>query len=305
MTAINIQNFHKFYGSLEAVRGITFSVQKGEIFGVIGPDGAGKTTLLRAICTLLLPDQGSITINGLDVTKSVAEVRKILGYMPQRFSLYPDLTVHQNLQFFADLFEVPLKEKNQRLQQLYRFSRLEPFKNRKAANLSGGMKQKLALSCALIHRPEILVLDEPTTGVDPLSRQEFWEILHTIQKEGTTILISTAYMDEAEQCDRVVLFFRGKTVGLDTLENLKKKYPYRLYWLKAKNLRKLLNFFQTLENVRAIQLSGDTLHVGFDTVPAASDWQAWINATAGNLEEWESHPPSIEDVFLDLMRRPQ
>ncbi|HDL19456.1 MAG TPA: ABC transporter ATP-binding protein, partial [Bacteroidetes bacterium] len=275
MNAIKITNFHKNYNSVEAVKGIDLAVNSGELFGIIGPDGAGKTTLTRAVCTLLVPDDGTIFVDGKDVVQNVARIRAILGYMPQRFSLYPDLSVEQNLRFFADLFQVPAQEREERLAKLFRFSRLEPFKKRKAEALSGGMKQKLALSCALIHTPKILVLDEPTLGVDPLSRQEFWQILHKIRDEGSTILVTTSYMDEAEQCDRVALFFKGEIVGLDTPENLKNHYPFPIYKIYGGDLRGLKSFFDTLNTVHTSQLFGDALHVSFAEEPSLTDWKAW------------------------------
>ena len=305
MATITVNNFYKSYGKVEAVRGISFSVQKGELFGLIGPDGAGKTTLIRTICTLITPTRGTILVLGKDVTKNRMGIREIIGYMPQQFSLYPDLTVEQNLQFFADLFQVPAREKEKRLHQLYQFSKLSPFKNRRAADLSGGMQQKLALSCALIHTPEVLVLDEPTYGVDPLSRQELWEILHLIQKEGTTILVSTAYMDEAEHCDRVALFFKGKIVGLDTPENLKQKYRFPLFKVEGQNLRSLQNFFKRLKEVRTTQMFGSTLHVSFSRVPDEKQWATWQKRTRGNLTHWQIYQPAIEDVFLELMKTQQ
>jgi len=301
MKAIEITNFKKSYGSTEAVNGINFSVEKGELFGIIGPDGAGKTTLIRAICTLLAPDEGYIFVNKLDVIKNIAKIRSILGYMPQRFSLYQDLSVEQNLRFFADLFQVSVEERKERLKRLYQFSRLESFKNRKAAALSGGMKQKLALSCALIHTPDILVLDEPTFGVDPVSRQEFWQILHAIRKEGTTILVSTAYMDEAEQCDQVALFSQGKIVGLDTPKNLKKDYPYPIFKLLGTDLYQLQNLFKDYETVQFTQLFGDSLHVSFKTEPSNVNWENWKKESDQNLQSWKKHIPSIEDVFLEKM----
>jgi ABC-2 type transport system ATP-binding protein len=298
---IKINKFHKSYNALDAVKGITFSVEKGELFGLIGPDGAGKTTLIRAICTLLVPDEGEILVAGLDVTKQIPEIRAILGYMPQRFSLYPDLTVEQNLRFFANLFQVPQSERDDRLKQLYKFSRLEPFKTRTAANLSGGMKQKLALSCALIHTPEILVLDEPTFGVDPVSRKEFWEILHLIQQEGTTILVSTAYMDEAEQCDRVALVYKGEIVGLNTPDNLKSLYPYPIYKILGTDLFQTESFFKNENLVHSTQMFGDALHVSFSSEPQKEDWKNWKNQAGENMQTWGKTSPSIEDVFLESM----
>jgi len=301
MYDIEIKNFVKKYNQLTAVANLSFSVAKGELFGLIGPDGAGKTTLMRSICTLLVPSSGSILVKGLEVTRNIAAIRSMLGYMPQRFSLYLDLTVEQNLRFFAELFQVPPHEYEDRLQQLYQFSRLEPFKKRLAGALSGGMKQKLALSCALIHTPEILILDEPTFGVDPVSRQEFWNILHSIRQHGTTILVSTAYMDEANQCDRVALLFNGQLRGLGTPSELRATYQYPLYRLQGANLPELENYFRQQSQVHITQKFGDALHVSFYQKPEETFWQACQESTAGNLRQWAVQAPSIEDIFLELM----
>ena len=301
MNDIEIKDFSKKYGETEAVKSINLSVKKGELFGLVGPDGAGKTSLIRTICTLLVPDSGSILVRGMDVSKHIPEIRSILGYMPQRFSLYQDLTIEQNLKFFADLFQVPENEREERKEQLFQFSRLKPFQKRQAGKLSGGMKQKLALSCALIHTPEILVLDEPTFGVDPVSRQEFWEILRIIQKEGVTILVSTAYMDEADQCDRIALFFDGNIKGVGTPDELRAKYDYPLYKLSGSNLHELRESFSSFEEVHTTQLFGDSVHVSFLTEPEDTEWKAWQESTENNLSEWTKLKPTIEDVFLDLM----
>jgi ABC-2 type transport system ATP-binding protein len=302
MTAIEVENFRKNYGLVEAVKGVTLSVNKGELFGLIGPDGAGKTTLLRSICTLLNPDEGVIRVNNLETIQNIAQIRSILGYMPQRFSLYQDLSVEQNLRFFAELFQVPPGERQEREEQLYHFSRLSPFKKRLAGALSGGMKQKLALSCALIHTPDILILDEPTYGVDPVSRTEFWDILRQIQREGTTILVSTAYMDEADQCDRVALFFKGKISAIDTPEALKKNYRYPLFRVEADDLRQLRSFFTAIPEVHNIQLFGNTIHVSFKKQPDSQSWKRWKNDSQQNLKNWKPLTPTIEDVFLDIIR---
>jgi len=301
MTAIEIKDFEKDYGEIKAVKGISLDIGKGELFGLIGPDGAGKTTLLRTICTLLVPDKGSIHVNGLDVTRNISDIRMILGYMPQRFSLYQDLTVEQNLRFFADLFQVSAEEKTRRLEELYQFSRLEPFKSRQAGALSGGMKQKLALSCALIHTPEILILDEPTFGVDPVSRDEFWQILQRIREDGTTILVSTAYMDEANQCDRVALFFNGKIPAIDKPDKLRRSYKYLLFQIQTTNIRAMAEFFRELNLTHTIQAFGDTLHVSFERLPGDNLWTQWQQQSGGILRSWESMEPSIEDIFLDQM----
>jgi ABC-2 type transport system ATP-binding protein len=302
MTAIEVENFRKNYGLVEAVKGVTLSVNKGELFGLIGPDGAGKTTLLRSICTLLNPDEGVIRVNNLETIQNIAQIRSILGYMPQRFSLYQDLSVEQNLRFFAELFQVPPGERQEREEQLYHFSRLSPFKKRLAGALSGGMKQKLALSCALIHTPDILILDEPTYGVDPVSRTEFWDILRQIQREGTTMLVSTAYMDEADQCDRVALFFKGKIAAIDTPKALKKNYRYPLFRVEADDLRQLRSFFTAIPEVHNIQLFGNTIHVSFKKQPDSQSWKRWKNDSQQNLKNWKPLTPTIEDVFLDIIR---
>ncbi|MCB0268786.1 MAG: ABC transporter ATP-binding protein [Calditrichaeota bacterium] len=303
MSAIEITNFSKSFGETRAVKNVSLSVKPGELFGLIGPDGAGKTTLMRAICTLLLPDDGQIQVRGMNTREAIADIRAILGYMPQRFSLYQDLSVEQNLRFFADLFNVPAEERAARMKRLYQFSRLGNFNKRLAGQLSGGMKQKLALSCALIHTPEILVLDEPTFGVDPVSRQEFWEILHEIRKEGTTILVSTAYMDEADQCERVALMFNGEFAAIGSPKSLKSNYRYPLYRLDGKNLRELRAFFEEKTTVYATQMFGDALHVSFAENPADAEWQRWQSETGGNLSGWHTATPSIEDVFLDLINQ--
>ena len=303
MSAIEITNFSKSFGETRAVKNVSLTVKPGELFGLIGPDGAGKTTLMRAICTLLLPDDGQIQVRGMNTREAIADIRAILGYMPQRFSLYQDLSVEQNLRFFADLFNVPAEERAARMKRLYQFSRLGNFNKRLAGQLSGGMKQKLALSCALIHTPEILVLDEPTFGVDPVSRQEFWEILHEIRKEGTTILVSTAYMDEADQCERVALMFNGEFAAIGSPKSLKSNYRYPLYRLDGKNLRELRAFFEEKTTVYATQMFGDALHVSFAENPADAEWQRWQSETGGNLSGWHTEKPSIEDVFLDLINQ--
>lgn len=301
MVAIEIKDFVKRYGTIEAVKGINLRIDKGGLFGLIGPDGAGKTTLMRSVCTLLLPDKGSIHVNRFDTKKDIMDIRSILGYMPQRFSLYQDLTVAQNLRFFADLFQVPQDEQKERLAELYEFSRLEPFKNRLAGALSGGMKQKLALSCALIHTPEILVLDEPTFGVDPVSRDEFWDILYKIREKGTTILVSTAYMDEANLCDRVALFFNGKIQIIDTPENLKVKYKYPLFRVTVKELNPMIEFFNSVKIAHTIQKFGDSLHISFLDTPPQTQWEEFRRLADGNLITWEAIQPSIEDIFLEMM----
>lgn len=219
---ITANNIKKKYGKVEALNNISFEVNKGDIFGIIGPDGAGKTTLFRILTTLLLADSGSATVNGLDVIKEFRKIRNIIGYMPGRFSLYQDLSVEENLNFYASIFNTTIEENYAMIKEIYQ--QLEPFKTRRAGALSGGMKQKLALCCALIHKPVVLFLDEPTTGVDPVSRKEFWEMLMRIKKEGITIMVSTSYMDEAGLCDRIALIQNGSFLKVDTPQNIVSQY---------------------------------------------------------------------------------
>jgi len=301
MSDIRIENFIKNYGETVAVNDVSLVVEEGELFGLIGPDGAGKTTLMRTVATLLIPSSGTVYVQDMDVVHNITAIRRILGYMPQRFSLYQDLSVEQNLQFFADLFQVPDSERKQRLAQLYSFSRLEAFKSRAAGALSGGMKQKLALSCALIHRPDILILDEPTFGVDPLSRQEFWQILRSIQKEGTTILVSTAYMDEANLCDRIALLFNGQIIADDTPQRLRKDYIYPLYRINCPDIRTAARYFSTRAEIHSTQLFGDALHVSFYSHPPDTLWQSLDSSRTGGTIQYEPVDPSIEDIFLNLM----
>ncbi len=216
--AIKIREISKGFGTIKALNNVSFDVEKGELFGLIGPDGAGKTTLFRLLTTLLKPDEGSAQVEGLDIITDYKEIRKIVGYMPGRFSLYQDLSVEENLEFFASLFGGTVEENYELIAPIY--SQIEPFKTRKAGKLSGGMKQKLALSCALVHKPKVLFLDEPTTGVDAVSRSEFWDMLAELKKYGISILVSTPYMDEAGRCDRIALIHEGKILRIDTPENI-------------------------------------------------------------------------------------
>lgn len=302
-THISIQNFSKNFGSVAAVTALSLSVNKGELFGLIGPDGAGKTTTMRSLCTLLPVEHGEITLAGLNVRQEVRRIRTLIGYMPQRFSLYPDLSVEQNLLFFADLFGVPRQEKLERLQRLYHFSKLEPFKKRLARQLSGGMKQKLALSCTLIHTPEVLILDEPTTGVDPVSRREFWLILKQLREEGVTILVSTPYMDEALLCDRVAFMHKGRLLALETPDRIGKHFPYTLYEVTTGAPQQLQRYLLGQPSVHAVQIFGDRVHASFYEPLSEARLAELQREAPVSMPSFRRIEPGIEDTFLELMKQ--
>lgn len=243
--AINLQNISKRFGEIEALKGISLEIKTSELFGFIGPDGSGKTTLFRILTSLLLPDGGHADVYDLDVVKDYKKIRNITGYMPGRFSLYADLSVEENLNFYASIFNTSLKENYDLIKDIY--SHIEPFKKRKVRDLSGGMKQKLALSCALIHKPGLLILDEPTTGVDAVSRREFWELLKQMQKKGITILVSTPYMDEASLCDRVALMQNGELLAVNTPQQIIDQFEQNLFAVKTNNMFLLVDDLQKIQ----------------------------------------------------------
>lgn len=302
MPEILIENFSKHYGELRAVHELSLAISAGELFGLIGPDGAGKTTTMRTLCTLLPIETGEMRLAEYDVRRDVSAIRALLGYMPQRFSLYPDLSVEQNLSFFADLFGVPRKEKAERLQRLYHFSKLEPFKHRLAKQLSGGMKQKLALSCTLIHTPRVLILDEPTTGVDPVSRREFWQILQQLRSEGVTILVSTPYMDEALLCNRVAFLHKGRLLALDDPREITKHFPHALYEVVTPHAQLVFAYFKQETGARSVQIFGDRLHVSFAAPLAADAVNRIMGGTPHTIVEMRRIAPGMEDTFMELMR---
>jgi ABC-2 type transport system ATP-binding protein len=297
---INVQHISKSYKEVQAVRDISFEVKKGELFGLIGPDGAGKTTLMRILMTLLIQDEGKATMGGFDVIKGYKQIREMVGYMPGRFSLYQDLTVEENLNFFATVFQTTVAENYELIKDIY--IQIEPFKKRLAGKLSGGMKQKLALSCALIHKPEILVLDEPTTGVDAVSRKEFWDMLKKLQAGGITILVSTPYMDEANLCDRVALMQKGKVLDINTPRSLAENYTRKLYAIKSSEMHRLILDLRSFEKTDSAYAFGQYLHVtGKDDEVEAIEFENFLlkkNHTEIQVLDIE---PSIEDVFMDLM----
>ena len=260
---IVLSNIVKTYnkGKIKAVNNVSFEVDKGELFGLIGPDGAGKTSIFRILTTLLLPDGGTASVNGSDVVKDYKSIRANVGYMPGRFSLYPDLSVEENLHFFATMFNTSIKENYSLIKDIY--VQLEPFKNRRAGKLSGGMKQKLALCCALIHRPAVLFLDEPTTGVDVVSRKEFWEMLKRLKQQGITILVSTPYMDEAMLCGRIALIQGGEILSIDTPSAIIGEYPKRLFAVQSDNMGRLLNDLRNMEIVKSCHAFGEYHHITF------------------------------------------
>lgn len=260
---IKVENISKSYGEknqkILAVDDISFSVEKGEIFGLIGPDGSGKTSIFRMLTTLLLPESGDATIDGLDIIKDYKQIRQILGYMPGKFSLYQDLTVEENLEFFASVFNTTIEENYDLIKNIYQ--QIEPFKTRKAGKLSGGMKQKLALSCALIHKPKVLFLDEPTTGVDPVSRKEFWEMLKRLKEQDITIVVATPYMDEANLCDRIALMQNGKFLKIETPQNICSSFPEDLYEVKTENIPVLLKILKAYQATQNSYAFGEFVHV--------------------------------------------
>ncbi|MBQ2399363.1 MAG: ABC transporter ATP-binding protein [Muribaculaceae bacterium] len=299
MSIIEINNLSKSYGKTKALDNVSFNVERGELFGLIGPDGAGKTTLFRLLTTLLTPDEGSATVDGRDIVKDYLNIRSQVGYMPGRFSLYPDLTVEENLEFFAALFGVTVKESYDLIAPIYR--QIEPFRKRRAGKLSGGMKQKLALSCALIHRPDVLFLDEPTTGVDAVSRREFWDMLSQLKTQGITILVSTPYMDEASRCDRIALCNEGHILGVNTPQNFVHDFNEMLYGIRAKDMFGLLQRARSIEGVAACYPFGEYHHL----IANDNFNPSIFTSQLSDLEGLEicTQEPSIEDVFIKLMKQ--
>ena len=297
---IKVQHISKSYKQVHALKDLSFEGNKGELFGLIGPDGAGKTTLMRILITLLVPDEGSARMAGLDVVNDYKKIRQIVGYMPGRFSLYQDLTVEENLEFFATVFGTTIAENYDLIRDIY--VQIEPFKNRLAGKLSGGMKQKLALSCALIHKPEILVLDEPTTGVDAVSRREFWEMLKKLQKQEITILVSTPYMDEAGLCDRVALMQNGEILAVNSPSGIVAGYERRLVAVRSDNMFGLLHDLRSWDKTSTAYSFGEFIHFTSvsDGVEGAELERYLMEKEHKNLQVKEI-TPGIEDVFMDLM----
>lgn len=296
---IALRDLTRRFGAVTAVAGLTFEVARGELFGLVGPDGAGKTTTLRMLAGVLRPTAGDALVRGVSIARDPEGAKRHVAYMSQRFGLYADLTVRENIDFYADLYEVPDAERPARLERLYHFSNLAPFEQRLAGQLSGGMKQKLGLCCALVHQPEILLLDEPTFGVDPISRRDLWLVLHEMVNQGVTILLSTAYLDEAERCDRVALIDQGRIVALDRPETLQQSLGGTTLAVVASHPRRALEVLRACDAVQRAELFGDTVHA---TVSARDrDWPAAAAALAAagiGVSEVNEIEPSLEDVFV-------
>ena len=302
MADVILKNISKSYNNAEvAVDDISFSVDKGELFGLIGPDGAGKTSIFRILTTLLLPDNGSAFINGFDVVKDYKEIRKQVGYMAGKFSLYQDLTVEENLKFFATIFNTSIEANYDLIKEIY--VQIEPFKDRRAGKLSGGMKQKLALCCALIHRPTVLFLDEPTTGVDTVSRKEFWDMLKRLKQQGITILVSTPYMDEATLCERIALIQNGRIMSIDTPQNIIDQFPENLYAIKSNNMSRLLTELRINDQIKSCYAFGEYHHVTIhhDNIMSINKLKSELKGIVHSEIEIKLILPTVEDCFIKLM----
>lgn len=299
INSISIENISKSFGETQAVSNINFSVKRGELFGLIGPDGAGKSTLFKILTTLLMPDVGQAKVEGLDTVKDYKKIRKIIGYMPGKFSLYQDLSVEENLIFFATIFGTTLQENYHLIEEIY--VQIEPFKKRRAGKLSGGMKQKLALCCALIHQPKVLFLDEPTTGVDAVSRAEFWEMLKRLKQHGITILVSTPYMDEASLCEKIALIQTGNILQIDTPDNIVNSYQKPLFAIRTDNFYGLLKDLREPAFTERVEPFGEYLHLTTKSITPQENILHFLESKGHQQIEMKKINATIEDVFLDLM----
>ncbi|NTV99575.1 MAG: ABC transporter ATP-binding protein [Chlorobiaceae bacterium] len=297
---VKINGLSKRFGPVQALREIDMEVERGELFGFIGADGAGKTTLFRILCTLVIPDEGSAEVLGFNTVSGYRDIRRRVGYMPGRFSLYQDLSVEENLRFFATVFGANVEENYDMIRDIY--THLEPFRNRKAAQLSGGMKQKLALSCALIHRPDLLLLDEPTTGVDAVSRREFWYMLRRLKEKGITILVSTPYMDEASLCDRIAFLQDGRLLGIDAPSGFTRLCKHPLFSVRAKNRHRMMTELRRFPHAASVHAFGSTAHYS-DSRSAAdpTEIKTWLDSNGIADAAVERIEPTIEDAFMFLI----
>ena len=299
-SAIIIKNLKKNYGSTQAVRNLSFDVKRGEMFCLVGPDGAGKSSTMRILCGILARDGGEVMVLGMDIDKELPKIKSQIGYLSQQFSLYGDLTVDENIEFFAEIHNV--WNFKARREELLDFTRLKPFRKRFAERLSGGMKQKLALACTLIHQPQLIILDEPTTGVDPVSRRDFWRILSTLLKDGITILMSTPYLDEAERCSRVAMMNEGEIIALDTPHNIKSTLKKEVIEIVCSDSRRAYSIIETLNDNFEVQLFGDRIKIITEKYSVEADTIERALSDSGiEIKRWRVIPPSLENVFISLL----
>jgi ABC-2 type transport system ATP-binding protein len=303
--AIRTQNLTKAFGSNVAVNGLNLEVKKGELFGLVGPDGAGKTTIMRLLTAIMEPTSGEAWVEGHSILSEGEDIKEKIGYMSQKFGLYEDLTVIENIHFYADLYGVSKKERPERIERLLGFSNLTPFTQRLAGNLSGGMKQKLGLACALVHTPEILFLDEPTCGVDPVSRRDFWRILYDLLKEQITIFVSTAYLDEAERCSRIALIHRGNILMIDEPGRIRKSIDMPMIEIASPNTRAAKGIVAAIHGVVSVNIYGDRLHIGMKTREVGTEVLEALRAHGVEIEGEREIVPSLEDVFIVKLKKEQ
>ena len=301
MKAVKVENLYKSYGAVQALNDLSFQVEAGQIYGIIGPDGAGKTSLFRILTTLLLADKGTASVDGFDVVKDYKEIRRRIGYMPGRFSLYQDLSVEENLQFFASVFNTTIRENYHLIKDIY--VQIEPFKDRKAGKLSGGMKQKLALCCALIHKPSVLFLDEPTTGVDPVSRKEFWEMLRKLKEQEITMLVSTPYMDEASLCDKIALIQQGRFLQEATPRQIIDQFEETLWAVQSTNMHGLIAHLRSHPQVTSCFAFGEVHHVTVQGTLPVDEMKQYLHNLGHTQIRIESIRPVIEDCYMVLAQK--
>lgn len=300
-SAIKASGLTRSFGGLTAVDHLALEIRRGELYGLVGPDGAGKTTVLRMLAAIMEPSSGEAWVAGHSLLSEGERIKEKIGYMPQRFGLYEDLTVIENIVFYADIYEVPQRERPARIERLLGFSNLTPFKGRLAGKLSGGMKQKLGLACALIHTPEVLFLDEPTNGVDPVSRRDFWKILYDLLRERVTILVSTAYLDEAERCTRIGLMYRGKLLKEDEPMRVKRSFAYPMLEIWTDDTRSAAGAARKLDGVKSVTVYGDRLHVAVEREELRKDLPGRLYDAGVAVREHREILPSLEDVFISLV----
>ena len=298
---IRCTSLTKEFATVKALEDITLEVRKGELFGLVGPDGAGKSTLMRLLAAVMEPTSGNAWVASHEIVKEPERIKEKIAYMPQRFGLYEDLTVMENIVFYADIFSVPKDERPARIERLLGFSNLEPFTDRFAGQLSGGMKQKLGLACALIHTPEIVFLDEPTNGVDPVSRRDFWKILYELLKERVTIFVSTSYLDEAERCTEIGLIYEGRLLEKDTPGAIKARHAMPMIEVWSQNTRASMQILKDHERVTGIGIYGDRLHIGIDDRNDIPDILARLSEKGHAVQEYREIAPSIEDIFFSMI----